>query len=198
MRFWQGFWVLIALTGCAPSCERKLEDLTPEEIVEAYLETSFNLSSVEQKGELLQFTTGKLRQTIAEIDDNTFRAAYVEKKYTNPGYRIIERLARTPREMEITFLLSYDEKVSPEASQSPSEQASMEDNPQVETENTVSLLREEGIWRIQEVLDKKTSIAFPQFTIRPRPVGQRTDPLEDAQTDEDDESPLEDDAESSE
>ncbi|MEN9835423.1 MAG: hypothetical protein RL011_1616, partial [Pseudomonadota bacterium] len=63
------------------------------------------------------------------------------------------RKDRTPRETEISFQLTYNDLGV--------ENATPQDAPKVTTENTVSVIKANGLWMIRDVLGNKTSIDFP-------------------------------------
>lgn len=146
-------FALLLLTGCNLRCSRSHRDMTPDEVVEAYLTTAFNLQSADEKERLMEFTTGNLKAALASASDTVIQKAYVDRKYVVDSYSIVERMDRTPRETEITFRLVYEDHDSTDSSG--------QKYPKVTTENKLSLLRENGLWLIQDILGNKTSIAFP-------------------------------------
>ncbi len=81
------------------------------------------------------------------------RRSYLEKNYLLERYTVVERKDRTPRETEITFELAYKDLGS--------KTGSPENGVSITTENTVSVVRNEGRWLIQDVLNKKSSFDFP-------------------------------------
>lgn len=156
-------------------CSKGISNLPPEKIVEGYLNTAFSLSDVRERDQLMQYTTGKLRDSIAAASDETLKKAYIDRKFELLGYSVIERKDRTPRETEITFRLRYKdlgiEGEPPTDAQ-----------PVVTTENTVSVIREKGTWLIRDVIGAKTSFDFPvskNTEVKPRPEGQRTEVPDD-------------------
>ena len=152
------FWNLILFSFIAVSCTKQCtggrKSMTPQEVVEAYLQIAFNMSEITQKDMLLQYTAGELHTAIAGASDDTIVQAYVASRYKLQGYSWLETRDRTPRETEITYSLSYYE--NPESSKG-------EDAALITTTNTVSLIRENGAWFIRQVLKNKTSIEFPLY-----------------------------------
>ena len=144
----------MALTCCTQMCGEGRGDLTPEQVVERYLEISMTMTDPSQKESLLDLTTGVLHSSINSATDETIKKAFIDKEYANSQWMIVERRDRTPRETEITFELSYRD-----LSQNPKGKA--EDAPEIITENTVAVIRKEGAWSIRDVIGKKTSIDFP-------------------------------------
>ena len=155
----------VFLIGCSRMCETSREDFTPEEVVEAYLNISLNMSSLDEKEALLLLTTGNLKTALQQASDETLMSAFIKKNLLLESYAVIERRDRTPRETEVTFEIAFrnlgpkKNKVDPKKT------------PLVTTENTVSVRKEEGIWLIHDVLGKKTNIDFPisaEETITPK------------------------------
>ncbi len=137
----------------------------PEEVVQAYLDISLNMNQLEQKSELLKLTTGNLKSAIEQASDETISKAFIKQNFKLEQYSVVERRDRTPRETEITFLLKY-KNLGPNKENKP------EDAPQVTTENTLSVVRQDGAWYIRDVLGKKTSIDFALGDeIKPAPGG---------------------------
>ena len=142
------------ITGCTSFCGTKRSDLSPEQVVEKYLDISLNMTDVSQKDQLLEFATGNLKNAIESATPEVIKAAYIDRRYNMQTYSVVERRDRTPRETEITFQLTYNDLGS-EGSVQP------ENAPKVTTENSVSVVKENGIWLIRDVLGNKTSIDFP-------------------------------------
>ncbi len=150
-------WMLIVVilaTGCTNQCTSDRKSLTPEQVVQNYLDLSLNMTDVSQKPEIINLTIGNLREALEQASDDLLTDAFINKNYHLEQYSIIERRDRTPRETEITFMIVYrdlgkDRKLKPEQA------------PKVMTENTVALLKYKGAWAIHDVLGKKTSIDFP-------------------------------------
>lgn len=145
--------VALLVTGCTSMCGVKRSGMSPEQVVEAYLEVALNMHDVSERDNLMEFTTGNLKAAIESASPETIKTAYVDRKYQILNYSVVERRDRTPRETEITFQLTYndlgvDDKAAKEA-------------PKVTTENTVAVVKENGLWMIRDVLGNKTSIDFP-------------------------------------
>ncbi len=169
---WQLALTGFLITGCTNMCGAKRSTMSPEQVVEAYLEKALNLKDVSERDQLIEYTTGNLKAAIESASPETIKAAYVDRAYKLDNYSVIERLDRTPRETEITFQLTYLDVV-------PASKAT-EEAPKVTTENTVSLIKESGMWLMRDVIGNKTSIDFPisnesKITAKP---GQLS-PLED-------------------
>ena len=150
-------------------CGNSHAEMSAEEVVEAYLDLALNMTSVDQRDQLLELTTGGLGAAIAAASVETIQKAYVDRKYNLKKYSLMERRDRTPKETEITYELTYNElngEKNPESA------------PLVKTENTVAVVKEKGAWYIRDILGNKTSIEFPVTdlnTILAKP-GVITDP----------------------
>jgi len=177
----------LIITGCTRTCGASHRDMTPEQVVEAYLDVALNMTDVGQRVDLVEFTTGRLRESIESVTDDTIKAAYIDRKYKIRRYSVVERRDRTPRETEITFQLEYADLGTPGTQ--------VAEAPNVKTENTVSVVREKGFWLIKDVIGNKTSIDFPvsaESRIEARPGDNNPDPApvdEAAPTDQSDMPP---------
>ncbi|MBP9708727.1 MAG: hypothetical protein KBD78_13900 [Oligoflexales bacterium] len=144
--------VVAFISSCTKSCE---SELTPEAVVERYLEVALNMTEIQEKQNLLQITTGALKAAISSASEDVIRQAYINRAYKMQSYSVVERRDRTPRETEITFILSYRD-LGEKASRSAEAESAT-----ITTENTVVVVREDDRWLIREVLGHKTTIDFP-------------------------------------
>lgn len=155
----------LALLGCTKMCGSGREGMTPEQVVQAYLDISLNMTEVGQRRELLKLTTGNLKNALEQASDDVITSAFIKQNYKLERYSVVERRDRTPRETEITFLLAY-------RNLGPDNSGKTEDSPQTTTENTVSVVKNQGSWYIRDVLGKKTTIDFILGDeIKPNPNG---------------------------
>lgn len=163
----------LVLAGCTRFCGISHKDMSPEQVVETYLNVAFNMTSPSERSRLASLTTGKLRQAIESAPEETIQAAYIDRRYSIKSYSIVERRDRTPRETEITFRLVYADlgtQNAPVAKESAAE---------VTTDNTVNVIRDKGLWMIQDVIGSKTAIDFPlssENQIEAKPGVISTDP----------------------
>lgn len=146
--------MVLTIAGCTRGCGKTRGDMTPDQVVEAYLDIALNMSDVDEREVLMEYTTGNLKEAIAGASEETIRKAYIDRSYKISSYSVVERRDRTPRETEITFRLEYlDLGTNKDIDESKA--------PKVTTENTVSVIKESGIWLIRDVMGNKTSIDFP-------------------------------------
>jgi len=148
MRNFKILCLAIIMTGCTNMCSTSHKDMKPEEVVEAYLDTSFNIVNVDQISDLIQYTSGNLKQALEAADAKTVSKVFVHKKYNLKRFSILERKDRTPREVEITYELAYNEIDK------------KNDDALVTAENTLNLRLKEGAWYITDVIGGKTAIDF--------------------------------------
>lgn len=147
---------MICLLLLVASCEKQCTgsgEIPAEKVVEIYLNIALNMEKVEQKNDLMHYTTGELKDALADASDETIIKAYIEKRYKINSFALVGRKDRTPAETEITYKLQYKEL--PEGSVDESLAVS------VDTENTVVLVRENSRWLIREVVGNNTSFDFP-------------------------------------
>ena len=163
-----GKWLILflAMTACTKMCGSKHANLSPEEVVEAYLDVALNMTSVDDKAYLMQYTTGQLRYAIETATDEAIMNAYIKRKYKLLAYSVVERRDRRPKEVEITFELTYKDLNDFDANNQ-TVNISEEDAATTKTENTVRVVKVQNLWLISDVVGKKTTIDFP---VRPQDV----------------------------
>lgn len=147
-------FMFLFVSGCTSMCHHSREEMTPEQVVEAYLDVALNMQDLTQREALLDYTTGNLREAIANASDDMIKQAYIDKNYKLENYSVVERRDRTPRETEITFILTYRDLGE-------SDKTAVQDAVQIKTENTVSVVNQKQRWLIRDVLGKKSSFDFP-------------------------------------
>ncbi len=150
--------LLIFLFLQACTCESRYTDkdhseMSAEDVVKAYLETVFNITNFKQKEDLMHLTTGELRSSLAQADEETFKTAYMLGRYKLKEFAILNRRDRTPKAIDITYELKYVETSAADKTEA-----------FITTENTVSLLQEDDDkWYISEVVGNITSMEFPDI-----------------------------------
>ena len=149
-------------------CDQPHEDMTAEEVVEAYLTKAFNMVSVDEVTKLISYTSGNLKQALEEADASTIDKIFIQKKYLVDRFSFIERNDLTPREVVITYHLSYQELPAGDGSLSTDADHAGKDNKEADTpsdalihiENSLNLIRKEGAWFITDVIGGQTTIDF--------------------------------------
>lgn len=147
----------MTLGGCVRSCGKsERAEMTPEKVVQNYINLAMSMTNVGQREQLAEFTRGRLNEAIMSASEETIKKAYIERHYDLESYEVIERRDRTQRETEITFRIKY--KDLGVAAVRPTDLSTA---PIILTENTVALIKEKGIWYIRNVLGAKSKITFP-------------------------------------
>ena len=154
------FGLLVVVAGCNRGCSKSHNEMTPEEVVEAYLDASLNAQSLSDKELILEYTTGALRSSIAQASDEEFKRSYIERDIKLEAYAVVQSKKRTLRETEITYELRFKNLLEPndkgELVKIKESEAAL-----INSENTVSVVREDRLWLIKDVLGNKTSMEFP-------------------------------------
>ena len=153
----RSFLLFFFLVACEPMWSVKHRDMNPEQVVENYLKLALNIESLSQREHLMSFTSGELKVAIAGASDADFEKAYINERYRMESFSIIGQRERTPREVEINFRLVYQELKE--------NSKDFEDATTITTENTVALIKEDGKWRIYDVLSNLTSMVPPALNI---------------------------------
>lgn len=145
------------LTGCIRSCSPPTRgDMSPKDVVKSYLEAAFNLESVEQKKILLDYVTGGLKDSLQQASDEVIKSLYLNPQYKLENLFIEDPVYQTPSECEVRFNLGYQERFKPKG-----EEAADAGLITVKVENSVSLLKVDGVWYLQGVIDKSAKLSFP-------------------------------------
>lgn len=137
----------LSVAGCASMCKKSHKDMTAEEVVEAYLEVAFNLNSIDDLTRLIAYASGNLKQALEEADAATVDRIFIARRYDVIRFSFIERKDHTPREVQITYELEYQE-------------LSNEDQAVMTIKNSLNLFRKDGAWFITDVIGGETSIDF--------------------------------------
>lgn len=133
--------------------QKTRKDLTAEQVLEQYLNTVFSVKDLADRQNLLMFTTGSLKEALSKAEDSVFEEAYLRHKYKLLRYSLISRRDQTPMEAHLTYQLVYQDEENREG---------QPDQHEYTIENTVSMVRQDEKWFIQEVLgNKKTNLDFP-------------------------------------
>lgn len=149
--------MIFILTGCVKMCSVTRDDMSPQQVVEAYLEIAFNMEKVDQRRILLDYTTGDLEASISMASLTMIEELYIKPQYKIENLYIAEPQYRTPVECEVSYTLTYKELMDLEG---------LTDKTVTTTQNIVSLVQLKEKWYIQGVIDKKSSVEFPLLKVR--------------------------------
>lgn len=148
------FLFTLLLTGCASMCKPSRKNMTPEEVVEVYLNTTLNMSRISEVNQLVALTTGNLKNVLEATSDEVFQKVFINRSYKLISFSITDRHDKTPREVEITYELKYNQFDK-------SQNITEENAATTSTEHTLSLIKKEGVWYIHDLLGSQASIDFP-------------------------------------
>lgn len=135
--------VSASLLGCTMRGCTSSDDIAPEDQLHSYINLAVNITRAEQREELVGLTAGELRTAISSATEETFRRAYIEKKYDFKSFEIIQRRdVPGKKELQVDFKLVYK---SWNAGEAP------ERAPLIETTNRATMVYEHGRWAIAKV-----------------------------------------------
>jgi|GEM_PF-6512363 len=128
------------MRGCSG---RGRVDIAPEDQLHAYINTAVNVTKSEQRQDLLDLTTGELKGSLINASEETFKRAYIDKKFDFKSFDIVQRKdAPGGKETQVDFKLVYKSWSAGESS---------DRAPLLETTNRATLEYEHGQWAISKV-----------------------------------------------
>ena len=77
------------LASCSKMCGTSRSDMSPEQVVEAYLDTSLNMNDIKEKQRLLSLTTGNLQNALASASNEIIEQAFINKHYQLERYSVV-------------------------------------------------------------------------------------------------------------
>lgn len=160
--------------GCTMrSCSDK-RDIPPEDQLHAYVSRAVDVTKLEQRQELIDLTTGPLRSALVNASDESFKRAYIEKRYDFKAFEILERRDVDPgRRVEIDFKLVYRTWNSGEQP---------DRVPLSETLNRATLEYDYGHWALASVESLKSSmdwdVGLPLDNVSTEGVNPEDPPVE--------------------
>lgn len=140
-----GMVTLLGLGACTPN----LADSTPSKVLESYITTSFNASSIQDKKKMEELLTGDTKNRLVAWSDEQFLKAFVEAKKKFSGLKVLETKKVNDQEVALTYELSYQDGDSPKAAQ-------------VTQRKLCTVVQIEGAWKIKEVRSIRESIEYLQ------------------------------------
>jgi hypothetical protein len=132
------------LVGCSlRGCSGGAEDIPPEDQLHSYIKAAVNVTKIEHKQELVDLTTGSLKAALINASEETFKKAYIDKKYDFKNFEIIQRKDKEPgKETDIDFKLTYRSWAAGEAG---------DRAPVVSTTNRATLQYDHGQWALAKI-----------------------------------------------
>ena len=159
---WRIWLLLVAMTACTKTCSKSHEDMDPEEVLEAYLELSFNISDASQKEQLMSYTTGVLKEALAGTTDSVFLEAFRPRQLQSFWIEQVDEI--TPRLFTIKFGVIY---TNTEVGKTKMVSAEIRNSTTITLERIASNDKKTAAWYISEVSGAKTSINFPTTSVEP-------------------------------
>lgn len=137
------FFVSAGLLGCSVRGCSQVSDIPPEDQLHSYISLAVNVTTPEQKQELLDLTTGDLKSALSGATEESFKRAYIDRKYDFKSFDILERKdVPDKKEVTIDFKLVYKSWNAGE---------SADRAPVIETTNRATLDYENGQWALAKV-----------------------------------------------
>lgn len=141
--------LVFLIVGCSVKSCSSRANIPPEEQLHKYIDTAVNITSYEEKEELISLTAGELRRAISAAKKEAFMAAYVQKKYDFRAFEVVERRDVEPdKVVELDFRLNYK-------SWNSGEEPDLV--PYVETLNRATMIYQYGQWSLANVESLESS-----------------------------------------
>ena len=143
----------LVFTGCIKSCS-KIQDIPPEEQLYKYISTAVNVTKLDQRQDLIDLTTGTLKSALVNATDDSFKKAYLDRRYDFKAFEILERKdVQIGKEVNIEFKLIYKSWLPGEYP---------EKLPVTEIINRATLVYEYGRWAIAKVASLNTHFEWQE------------------------------------
>jgi hypothetical protein len=167
---------LFLLVGCTmQKCGgNEQANVSPEDQLHSYITTAVNITKVEQKEDLLSLTSGPLRSALVNATDETFKKAYIDKKFDFKSFEILERKeGASDKEVLVEFRLKYKSwNAGEDGSRAPT----------VETTNRATLFYDKGQWSIYRVESQGSNFdweyGLPLDDVSTKGVTPESEPVE--------------------
>lgn len=140
------FSILGAFLICGCSEPRNVPG-DPKSRLEQYITKSFSVKNTSDRGEMAEFLTGEAKKRLTSWSDAQFLKAFVETKRTFERLLIRETRKISDQEVNITYELSYIEKIGDQSRKTTNRKLS-------------NLVKENGSWFIREVKNLTELIEF--------------------------------------
>ena len=69
--------LLLTIAGCTSMCETSHEDMSPEQVVEAYLTEAFNIQYVNEIDNIIQYTTDNLKRELERANQQQINEMFI-------------------------------------------------------------------------------------------------------------------------
>jgi hypothetical protein len=134
----------LVMVGCLPkACTGGPNDISPEDQLHSYIKAAVNITKPEHRNDLVGLTTGGLKAALVNASEETFKRAYIDKKYDFRGFEVMSsKQSDDGKETTIDFKLTYRSWNAGE----PEDRA-----PVTQTTNRATLQYEHGQWALSKV-----------------------------------------------
>ena len=129
------------------ACTPNIGDGTPAKVLENYIHTSFNASSIEDKKKMEDLLTGDTKNRLVSWSDEQFLKAFVETKKKFQGLKILENKKVSEDEVALTYELSFQDGPADKTAQ-------------IAQRKLATVVKEDSQWRIKEVRSIRESIEY--------------------------------------
>ena len=139
--------------GCSMrGCTGETKDIPPEDQLHSYISMAVNVTLPEQREELVSLTTGALKSALVNASEESFKKAYIDKKYDFKTFEIVSRKDNPDsKEIELDFKLVYRSWHAGE----PPDRA-----PLLETVNRANMVYDHGQWALSRVESLSSSFEW--------------------------------------
>ncbi len=141
--------IFFALMFCFSGCQKNTNNLNvPRQVLKEYVERSFRVNSLNDKEQLMNLTTGTVRDMLSHLSDDDFRRDFLEKKRHFVDLKIKDERPLGPDGFSITYEMTY------KAGPTPSDASDV-----ITIKKHAKFLRQNSAqWLISEVQNLKTNI----------------------------------------
>lgn len=135
---------LMTFVGCGVrGCSSEIKDISPEDQLHAYIVGSVNVTRADQREELVDLTTGPMKSALVNASEETFKRAYIDKKFDFKSFELLQRKDNTEKkEVYLDFKLVYKSWSAGETK---------ERAPEQENTNRATMVYDNGRWALSRV-----------------------------------------------
>lgn len=99
---------IFLFVGCGPRACGKRQDVAPEEQLRSYIDLAVNITRMEQREELEDFTTGEFRDQITSISPEAFKKSYLDRRYEFDEFEVTGKTEVVPdKETHLEYRVKF-------------------------------------------------------------------------------------------
>ena len=110
-QFWQRISIissLIFFVGCGPTQCGKRVDVSPEEQLRSYIDLAVNITRMDQREELENFTTGEFKDQITSASAEVFKRSYLDRRYEFDEFEVTNKTEVNPKkEVHLEYRVKF-------------------------------------------------------------------------------------------